>query len=80
MDIQIYLEGVEFIQIGDAADAEPIAYDVCTDFGTVHCSCLSSCHMGPGNFIVCMGEEPHKPGIASSGSRLLKKCVFKVHV
>lgn len=79
MDIQIDLSGTEIIQIGDAAGMTVKDYNSQTDFGVVECTDLTSCTMGPGNFIVCMAGEPHKPGIASSEQTALKKCVFKVH-
>lgn len=80
MDIQIDLAGVEMIQIGDSASMETLdAYNPETDFGTVTCKNLTSCVMGQGNFIICMPEEPHKPGIAVESDTHLHKCVFKVH-
>lgn len=79
MDIQIDLSGVEMIQIGDSAAMEVENYNPETDFGVAHCGNLTSCTMGPGNFIICMAGEPHKPGIAVSDDTSLKKCVFKVH-
>lgn len=79
MDIQIDLSGVEIIQIGDSCGMQVINYDCAADFGTVICNDLTSCTIGPGNFIVCMAGEPHKPGIASSAQTALKKCVFKVY-
>lgn len=79
MDIQIDLSGVEMIQIGDSADMEVEHYNPETDFGVAHCTNLTSCTMGAGNFIICMAGEPHKPGIAVSDDTSLKKCVFKVH-
>ena len=36
--------------------------------------------MGKGRFIICMPEEPHKPGIAAVENLYLKKCVFKIAV
>lgn len=80
MDIQIDLSGAEIIQIGDVSSTEPIdAYNPETDFGTVACANLTSCTMGPGNFIVCMPNEPHKPGISFGQGNALVKCVFKIH-
>lgn len=80
MDIQIDLKGTEIIRIG--LDTEGVLDDFSPekDFGTVICSSSASCVMGPGRFIVCMGEEPHKPGIAAGEDRFLKKCVVKVAV
>lgn len=80
MDIQIDIEGTEMIQIG-LGEAETLdCFNEQTDFGTVSCSGSASCVMGPGRFIICMGEEPHKPGIVVSEERFLKKCVIKVAV
>lgn len=80
MDIQIDLEGTEIIQTGLAPTGVLDAYSADTDFGTVVCEKDASCIMGPGRFIICMGEEPHKPGIAAGTDRHLKKCVVKVAV
>lgn len=80
MDIQIDLSGTEAIHTGDTGAMSVDSYDASSDFGTVQCPDLASCTMGPGNFILCMAEEPHKPGIAVSDDTRLKKCVFKVHI
>lgn len=80
MDIQIDLSGTEIIEIGDSAQMEVSDYNAETDFGKVTCPPLTSCTMGPGNFIVCMAAEPHRPGIASGDELALKKCVVKVHI
>lgn len=80
LDIQIDLEGTELIETGDTAAMEIVDYNPATDFGTARCSASASCRMGPGNFIVCMPHEPHKPGIMDTEENShLKKCVFKVH-
>lgn len=78
MDIQIDLKGTEKIIIGLKPDKVIDSYREDTDFGTVECSPAAECIMGEGRFIVCMGEEPHKPGIAVQEERYLKKCVLKV--
>lgn len=80
MDIQIDLSGTEIIHTGDMGAMSIDSYDDASDFGTVQCPDLASCTIGPGNFILCMAEEPHKPGIAASDDTALKKCVFKVHI
>lgn len=80
MDIQIDLEGTEIIQTGLSPTGVLEPYSDGTDFGTVICKKDASCVMGPGRFIICMGEEPHKPGIAAGADRYLKKCVVKVAV
>lgn len=80
MDVQIDLDGVEIIQTGNTGDMSVESYDEKTDFGTVLCSTLASCTIGPGNFIICMAGEPHKPGIAASEDTFLKKIVFKIHL
>lgn len=79
MDIQIDLVGTEMIQIGDDSDMTVEDYNPKTDFGVARCRTLTSCIMGPGNFIICMSGEPHKPGIAVTEEYSLKKCVFKIH-
>lgn len=80
MDIQIDIFGTERIDIGDGDAAEILEFNDGGDIGFVNCKTLSECTMGPGNFIVCMAEEPHKPGIATSSDVALKKCVVKVHI
>ncbi len=80
MDIQIDLAGVEIIHTGNMDDMVIESYDETADFGAVRCGLLASCTIGPGNFIICMAGEPHKPGIAASEDTLLKKAVFKVHI
>lgn len=80
MDIQIDLSGVEIIHTGDADGMSTENYNPETDFAIARCSDLASCTIGPGNFILCMAGEPHKPGIAASDDKALKKCVFKVHL
>lgn len=78
MDIQIDIEGTETIQIGMNIEKIIDAYNEETDFGTVLCSGSGTCAMGPGRFIVCMKDEPHKPGIKIGDNPHLKKCVLKV--
>lgn len=80
MDIQIDIEGTEMIQIGLGESEILDCYNEKTDFGTVSCARSASCVMGPGRFIVCMGEEPHKPGILQDEKPYLKKCVIKAAV
>ena len=53
-------------------------YDERTDFGTVDCSNAFYCIMGEGRFIICMTDEPHRPGIRAVTDSYLKKCVVKV--
>lgn len=80
MDIQIDLSGTESIRTGDMGAMSTESYDAASDFGAAQCPDLASCTLGPGNFILCMAGEPHKPGIAVSDDIHLKKCVFKVHI
>lgn len=80
MDIQIDLEGTERILIGGVPTGEIKAFEEAIDFGTVVCEEAASLIMGPGRFVLCMGQEPHKPGIAVLEERGLKKCVIKVAV
>lgn len=80
MDIQIDVEGTEVVQFGIEANGVLDPYNEDTDFGTVDCEKSASCVLGKGRFVVCMGEEPHKPSIAENENRYLKKCVIKVAV
>lgn len=80
MDIQIDLEGIECIKTGDSASMKLVSYKEDSDFGVAECPDLADCIIGPGNFIICMAGEPHKPGIAVGTDTAMKKCVFKVHI
>jgi len=80
MDIQIDIFGTERIDIGDGSNMTVLEFNNDGDIGFVDCKTLTECTMGPGNFIVCMAEEPHKPGIAVGTDVALKKCVVKVHI
>lgn len=80
LDIQIDLIGTERIDIGDGSNMEVTEFNSEGDIGFATCDTLTECIMGPGNFIICMAEEPHKPGIATSNDTALKKCVVKVHI
>lgn len=77
-DVQIDIEGTEIIQIaaGLATPQESFREEV--DFGTVACDDFISCVMGPGKFLICMQEEPHKPTLTYGDCRHVKKCVIKV--
>lgn len=78
IDIQLDIEGVEIIQIGLDSQGDSGDYKKELDYGTVVTNNNISCTMGPGRFIVCMSQEPHKPSIASCNNCYLKKCVIKV--
>lgn len=80
MDIQIDIFGTERIDIGDSNDMNVLEFNADGDIGFVNCNTLTECTMGPGNFIICMADEPHKPGIATCANVSLKKCVIKVHI
>lgn len=80
MDIQIDIEGAEIIQIG-LDKAEPLSvFKEEADIGMVDCRVSASCTMGSGRFILCMKEEPHRPGIMVDRPSNIKKCVIKVCV
>lgn len=80
MDIQIDIEGKEGIQIGFDIQKVIETYSEDRDIGMVHCDESIMCNLGKDKFIICMPEEPHKPGIATGENTYLKKCVFKVAV
>lgn len=80
MDIQMDIEGVERVDTGDCADTQQLNYNEEWDVGNVAASDLGSCLIGKDNFIICMVGEPHKPNIAVSDERSLKKAVCKVHI
>lgn len=80
MDIQIDLVGVERIDTGDCTKMEVDEYDEEKDVAKATAVDLAQCLIGPGNFIICMAGEPHKPNIAVSEDTVLKKAVCKVHI
>lgn len=80
MDIQMDLEGTERVDTGDCADAQYTNYQEEGDVGNVTAPDLGACLIGKENFIICMPGEPHKPNIAVSGERFLKKAVCKVRI
>ena len=80
MDIQIDIEGSENIKIGFDIKNTIDDYKEEIDFGTVDCTESITCRLGKERFIICMPDEPHKPGIATSDNTYLKKCVVKVAV
>lgn len=80
MDIQMDLIGVERIDTGDCTKTEIEEYDETKDVAKANSMDLAGCLIGPGNFIICMANEPHKPNIAVSEDTVLKKAVCKVHV
>lgn len=79
-DIQIDIEGTEIVQIGLEQIKELDSYKEDIDFGTVLCEKKINCVIERGWFIVCMQEEPHKPGITVRNNKYLKKCVIKVAI
>lgn len=80
MDIQIDIEGSENIKIGFDVNNVFQAYKEEIDFGAVDCTESITCSLGNERFIICMSDEPHKPGIATGDDTYLKKCVVKVAV
>lgn len=80
MDIQIDIEGSENIKIGFDVNNVFQAYKEEIDFGAVDCTESITCSLGKERFIICMSDEPHKPGIATGDDTYLKKCVVKVAV
>ena len=80
MDIQIDLVGVERIDTGDCTKMKIEEYSEENDVAKAYAPDLAQCVIGPGNFIICMAGEPHKPNIAVSEDTVLKKAVCKVHI
>ena len=78
MDIQIDIEGTEMLQIGLDRGAVVEEYREEIDFGTFSCEQSACCILGPGRFVVCMAEEPHKPTLTFGEPGKVKKCVIKV--
>lgn len=80
MDLQIDLAGIERIDTGDCTGIAMESYNAASDVGICSAPDLAQCIIGPGNFILCMAEEPHKPNIMVGNDSKLKKAVFKIHV
>ena len=80
MDIQMDLVGVERIDTGDYTTMKMGDYNEEKDVAKATAEDLAECLIGPGNFIICMAGEPHKPNIAVSEDTVLKKAVCKVHI
>ena len=80
MDIQIDLIGTERIDTGDTSKTTLLEYNEAADVATATAPDLAQCLIGPGNFIICMAMEPHKPNIAVCNDTFLKKAVCKVHI
>lgn len=80
MDIQIDIEGSENIKVGFDVKNIVEVYKEEIDLGFVDCTEVITCSLGKERFIICMADEPHKPGIATGDNTYLKKCVVKVAV
>ena len=80
MDIQIDLIGIERVDTGDFHQVSLSDYQPESDVATADSVDVASCILGPGNFIICMAREPHKPNIQVTEETFLKKAVCKVHI
>ena len=80
IDIQLDIFGTERIDIGDSSHMDIIEARPKDDLTFVDCDTAAQCTMGPGNFMIILAEEPHKPGIATPKGGTIKKCVVKVHI
>ncbi len=78
MDIQIDIEGTERFLVGMEKEEVVDAFREEIDFGTFSCSQYADMLLGPGRFVICMPEEPHKPTLAWGEVTRIKKCVIKV--
>ncbi|MBR5579064.1 MAG: YhcH/YjgK/YiaL family protein [Lachnospiraceae bacterium] len=80
MDIQIDLVGTERIDTGDCHNVTLEDYNQESDAAFADSEFVASCIVGPGNFVICMAREPHKPNIQVTEDTYLKKAVCKVHI
>ncbi len=80
LDIQIDLIGTERVDTGNFHKVTLENYNTEADVAVAYSDDVASCILGPGNFIICMAREPHKPNIAVSEDTFLKKAVVKVHI
>ena len=72
MDIQMDLIGIERVDTGDYHKVTIENYNQDSDVATAESDTLAGCILGPGNFIICMANEPHKPNIAVTEDTFLK--------
>lgn len=79
-DIQMDLVGVERVDTGNREDVTVSSYNEVSDVAVCDASYVSECIIGPGNFIICMPNEPHKPNIQVTEDTYLKKAVCKVRL
>lgn len=80
MDIQIVISGAEQVDTGDSCQADCPDFSTEKDIGFLDCDKLADCILLPGNFTICMTEEPHKPCITVGNDTSIVKCVIKVHI
>ena len=80
MDIQLDIFGTERIDIGDSGNIDIFESNTEDDLYFVKSNTRTECILGPGNFLICMAGEPHKPAIATGADVSLKKCVVKIHI
>ena len=80
IDIHIDIFGTERLDIGDGRHMTILESNYDNDLHFVDCNTLLECTIGPGNFLICMAEEPHKPEIAIETETSLKKSIVKVHI
>lgn len=78
IDIQIDIEGTEWVDMGYGRIKLVTAYDEQRDISFHEAEHFVPCRLGKDMFIICMNYEPHKPGIVLPGEKLKKKCVIKV--
>lgn len=78
MDIQIDIEGTERFLVGMDKEEVVDAFREEIDFGTFSCSRYAEMILGPGRFVICLPEEPHKPTLVYGETARIKKCVVKV--
>lgn len=80
LDIQFNLEGEEVMGIGFVSEDQSTEhdYDAASDFGTINCQKELFLPLGKDRFIICMLDEPHKPGIQGQLGKQVKKGVVKI--
>lgn len=78
MDLQLDLEGCESVQVAKTFTFDEHGFDFQADigFGTGEVGVIG--HLGQGNFVLFLPEEPHMPTLSIQKCTLVKKVVFKI--
>ncbi len=81
IDIHVLSQGEEYIDVSFVQHMTAGTYEEQTDYVPISGTEIqSSCHMRPGDFLICYAEDAHRPGVQVQGPALVKKGIFKVRI